>query len=133
MKKLIIAIVIVIIAVGSSVFFYASKDKKINETIDAIEDKNVKQVFKNSTYQSKNDNGEVEMTDRPIKIYDSLGVKAINIKDRDIKKVSKNKKQVTAKYELQTNYGKINRDVKLNFIKEDKDWKLDWNQNEVRF
>ncbi|QDR65526.1 PBP2a family beta-lactam-resistant peptidoglycan transpeptidase MecA1 [Mammaliicoccus sciuri] len=128
MKKLIIAIVIVIIAVGSGVFFYASKDKKINETIDAIEDKNVKQVFKNSTYQSKNDNGEVEMTDRPIKIYDSLGVKDINIKDRDIKKVSKNKKQVTAKYELQTNYGKINRDVKLNFIKEDKDWKLDWNQ-----
>ncbi len=46
MKKLIIAIVIVIIAVGSGVFFYASKDKKINETIDAIEDKNVKQVFK---------------------------------------------------------------------------------------
>lgn len=131
MKKLIIAIVIVIIAVGSSVFFYASKDKKINETIDAIEDKNVKQVFKNSTYQSKNDNGEVEMTDRPIKIYDSLGVKDINIKDRDIKKVSKNKKQVTAKYELQTNYGKINRDVKLNFIKEDKDWKLDWNQSAI--
>lgn len=131
MKKLIIAIVIVIIAVGSGVFFYVSKDKKINETIDAIEDKNVKQVFKNSTYQSKNDNGEVEMTDRPIKIYDSLGVKDINIKDRDIKKVSKNKKQVTAKYELQTNYGKINRDVKLNFIKEDKDWKLDWNQSVI--
>ncbi|RIO12448.1 PBP2a family beta-lactam-resistant peptidoglycan transpeptidase MecA1 [Mammaliicoccus sciuri] len=131
MKKLIIAIVIVIIAVGSGVFFYASKDKKINETIDAIEDKNVKQVFKNSTYQSKNDNGEVEMTDRPIKIYDSLGVKDINIKDRDIKKVSKNKKQVTAKYELQTNYGKINRNVKLNFIKEDKDWKLDWNQSVI--
>ncbi len=131
MKKLIIAIVIVIIAVGSGVFFYASKDKKINETIDAIEDKKVKQVFKNSTYQSKNDNGEVEMTDRPIKIYDSLGVKDINIKDRDIKKVSKNKKQVTAKYELQTNYGKINRDVKLNFIKDDKDWKLDWNQSVI--
>ncbi|MGG6840641.1 UNVERIFIED_CONTAM: PBP2a family beta-lactam-resistant peptidoglycan transpeptidase MecA1 [Mammaliicoccus sciuri] len=131
MKKLIIAIVIVIIAVGSGVFFYASKDKKINETIDAIEDKNVKQVFKNSTYQSKNDNGEVEMTDRPIKIYDSLGVKDINIKDRDIKKISKNKKQVTAKYELQTNYGKINRDVKLNFIKDDKDWKLDWNQSVI--
>ncbi|MCD8818588.1 PBP2a family beta-lactam-resistant peptidoglycan transpeptidase MecA1 [Mammaliicoccus sciuri] len=131
MKKLIIAIVIVIIAVGSGVFFYASKDKKINETIDAIEDKNVKQVFKNSTYQSKNDNGEVEMTDRPIKIYDSLGVKDIKIKDRDIKKVSKNKKQVTAKYELQTNYGKINHDVKLNFIKEDKDWKLDWNQSVI--
>lgn len=131
MKKLIIAIVIVIIAVGSGVFFYASKDKKINETIDAIEDKNVKQVFKNSTYQSKNDNGVVEMTDRPIKIYDSLGVKDINIKDRDIQKVSKNKKQVTAKYELQTNYGKINRDVKLNFIKEDKDWKLDWNQSVI--
>ncbi|MEB6254773.1 PBP2a family beta-lactam-resistant peptidoglycan transpeptidase MecA1 [Mammaliicoccus sciuri] len=131
MKKLIIAIVIVIIAVGSGVFFYASKDKKINETIDAIEDKNVKQVFKNSTYQSKNENGEVEMTDRPIKIYDSLGVKDINIKDRDIKKVSKNKKQVTAKYELQTNYGKINHDVKLNFIKEDKDWKLDWNQSVI--
>ncbi|WP_206166609.1 PBP2a family beta-lactam-resistant peptidoglycan transpeptidase MecA1 [Mammaliicoccus sciuri] len=131
MKKLIIAIVIVIIAVGSGVFFYASKDKKINETIDAIEDKNVKQVFKNSTYQSKNDDGEVEMTDRPIKIYDSLGVKDINIKDRDIKKVSKDKKQVTAKYELQTNYGKINRDVKLNFIKEDKDWKLDWNQSVI--
>lgn len=71
------------------------------------------------------------MTDRPIKIYDSLGVKDINIKDRDIKKVSKNKKQVTAKYELQTNYGKINRDVKLNFIKEDKDWKLDWNQSVI--
>lgn len=131
MKKLIIAIVIVIIAVGSGVFFYASRDDQINETIDAIEDKNVKEVFKNSTYQSKNDNGEVEMTDRPIKIYDSLGVKDINIKDRDIKKVSKDKKQVTAKYELQTNYGKINRDVKLNFIKEDKDWKLDWNQSVI--
>lgn len=131
MKKLIIAIVIVIIAIGSGVFFYASRDDQINETIDAIQDKNVKQVFKNSTYQSKNDNGEVEMTDRPIKIYDSLGVKDINIKDRDIKKVSKNKKQVTAKYELQTNYGKINRDVKLNFIKEDKDWKLDWNQSVI--
>lgn len=97
---------IVIIAVGSGVFFYASKDKKINETIDAIEDKNVKQVFKNSTYQSKNDNGEVEMTDRPIKIYDSLGVKDINIKDRDIKRFRKTKsksqqsmncKRITAK------------------------------------
>lgn len=131
MKKLIIAIVIVIIAIGSGVFFYASRDDQINETIDAIQDKNVKQVFKNSTYQSKNDNGEVEMTDRPIKIYDSLGVKDINIKDRDIQKVSKNKKQVTAKYELQTSYGKINRDVKLNFIKEDKDWKLDWNQSVI--
>ncbi|WP_425255222.1 PBP2a family beta-lactam-resistant peptidoglycan transpeptidase MecA1 [Mammaliicoccus sciuri] len=131
MKKLIIAIVIVIIAAGSGVFFYASRDDQINETIDAIQDKNVKQVFKNSTYQSKNDNGEVEMTDRPIKIYDSLGVKDINIKDRDIQKVSKNKKQVTAKYELQTSYGKINRDVKLNFIKEDKDWKLDWNQSVI--
>ncbi|NKD47783.1 PBP2a family beta-lactam-resistant peptidoglycan transpeptidase MecA1 [Mammaliicoccus sciuri] len=131
MKKLIIAIVVVIIVVASSIFFYASKNSQINDTLDAIEDKNVKQVFKDSTYQSKNDNGEVEMTDRPIKIYDSLGVKAINIKDRDIKKVSKNKKQVTAKYELQTNYGKINRDVKLNFIKEDKDWKLDWNQSVI--
>ncbi|MEB5790136.1 PBP2a family beta-lactam-resistant peptidoglycan transpeptidase MecA1 [Mammaliicoccus sciuri] len=131
MKKLIIAIVVVIIIVASSIFFYASKNSQINDTLDAIEDKNVKQVFKNSTYQSKNDNGEVEMTDRPIKIYDSLGVKDINIKDRDIKKVSKNKKQVTAKYELQTNYGKINRDVKLNFIKEDKDWKLDWNQSAI--
>lgn len=131
MKKLIIAIVVVIIVVASSIFFYASKNSQINDTLDAIEDKNVKQVFKDSTYRSKNDNGEVEMTDRPIKIYDSLGVKAINIKDRDIKKVSKNKKQVTAKYELQTNYGKINRDVKLNFIKEDKDWKLDWNQSVI--
>ncbi|WP_204236804.1 PBP2a family beta-lactam-resistant peptidoglycan transpeptidase MecA1 [Mammaliicoccus sciuri] len=131
MKKLIIAIVVVIIVVASSIFFYASKNSQINDTLDAIEDKNVKQVFKDSTYQSKNDNGEVEITDRPIKIYDSLGVKAINIKDRDIKKVSKNKKQVTAKYELQTNYGKINRDVKLNFIKEDKDWKLDWNQSVI--
>ncbi|MEB6253301.1 PBP2a family beta-lactam-resistant peptidoglycan transpeptidase MecA1 [Mammaliicoccus sciuri] len=131
MKKLIIAIVVVIIVVASSIFFYASKNSQINDTLDAIEDKNVKQVFKDSTYQSKNDNGEVEMTDRPIKIYDSLGVKAINIKDRHIKKVSKNKKQVTAKYELQTNYGKINRDVKLNFIKEDKDWKLDWNQSVI--
>lgn len=131
MKKLIIAIVVVIIVVASSIFFYASKNSQINDTLDAIEDKNVKQVFKDSTYQSKNDNGEVEMTDRLIKIYDSLGVKAINIKDRDIKKVSKNKKQVTAKYELQTNYGKINRDVKLNFIKEDKDWKLDWNQSVI--
>lgn len=131
MKKLIIAIVVVIIVVASSIFFYASKNSQINDTLDVIEDKNVKQVFKDSTYQSKNDNGEVEMTDRPIKIYDSLGVKAINIKDRDIKKVSKNKKQVTAKYELQTNYGKINRDVKLNFIKEDKDWKLDWNQSVI--
>ncbi|MEB5569018.1 PBP2a family beta-lactam-resistant peptidoglycan transpeptidase MecA1 [Mammaliicoccus sciuri] len=131
MKKLIIAIVVVIIVVASSIFCYASKNSQINDTLDAIEDKNVKQVFKNSTYQSKNDNGEVEMTDRPIKIYDSLGVKDINIKDRDIKKVSKNKKQVTAKYELQTNYGKINRDVKLNFIKEDKDWKLDWNQSAI--
>ncbi|MEB6198851.1 PBP2a family beta-lactam-resistant peptidoglycan transpeptidase MecA1 [Mammaliicoccus sciuri] len=131
MKKLIIAIVVVIIVVASSIFFYASKNSQINDTLDAIEDKNVKQVFKDSTYQSKNDNGEVEMTDRPIKIYDSLGVKAINIKNRDIKKVSKNKKQVTAKYELQTNYGKINRDVKLNFIKEDKDWKLDWNQSVI--
>ena len=45
------------------------------------------------------------MTDRPIKIYDSLGVKAINIKDRDIKRFqNKNKslqnmncKQITAK------------------------------------
>ena len=131
MKKLIIAIVVVIIVVASSIFFYASKNSQINDTLDASEDKNVKQVFKDSTYQSKNDNGEVEITDRPIKIYDSLGVKAINIKDRDIKKVSKNKKQVTAKYELQTNYGKINRDVKLNFIKEDKDWKLDWNQSVI--
>lgn len=131
MKKLIIAIVVVIIVVASSIFFYASKNSQINDTLDAIEDKNVKQVFKDSTYQSKNDNGEVEITDRPIKIYDSLGVKAINIKDPDIKKVSKNKKQVTAKYELQTNYGKINRDVKLNFIKEDKDWKLDWNQSVI--
>lgn len=131
MKKLIIAIVVVIIVVASSIFFYASKNSQINDTLDAIEDKNVKQVFKDSTYQSKNDNGEVEITDRPIKIYDSLGVKAINIKDRDIKKVSKNKKRVTAKYELQTNYGKINRDVKLNFIKEDKDWKLDWNQSVI--
>lgn len=131
MKKLIIAIVVVIIVVASSIFFYASKNSQINDTLDAIEDKNVKQVFKDSTYQSKNDNGEVEITDRPIKIYDSLGVKAIYIKDRDIKKVSKNKKQVTAKYELQTNYGKINRDVKLNFIKEDKDWKLDWNQSVI--
>lgn len=131
MKKLIIAIVVVIIVVASSIFFYASKNSQINDTLDAIEDKNVKQVFKDSTYQSKNDNGEVEITDRPIKIYDSLGVKAINIKYRDIKKVSKNKKQVTAKYELQTNYGKINRDVKLNFIKEDKDWKLDWNQSVI--
>lgn len=131
MKKIIIAIVVVIIVVASSIFFYASKNSQINDTLDAIEDKNVKQVFKDSTYQSKNDNGEVEITDRPIKIYDSLGVKAINIKDRDIKKVSKNKKQVTAKYELQTNYGKINRDVKLNFIKEDKDWKLDWNQSVI--
>ncbi|PCM41201.1 PBP2a family beta-lactam-resistant peptidoglycan transpeptidase MecA1 [Mammaliicoccus sciuri] len=131
MKKLIIAIVVVIIVVASSIFFYASKNSQINDTLDAIEDKNVKQVFKDSTYQSKNDNGEVEITDCPIKIYDSLGVKAINIKDRDIKKVSKNKKQVTAKYELQTNYGKINRDVKLNFIKEDKDWKLDWNQSVI--
>lgn len=33
------------------------------------------------------------MTERPIKIYNSLGVKDINIQDRKIKKVSKNKKQ----------------------------------------
>ena len=57
--------------------FYASKDKEINNTIDAIEDKNFKQVYKDSSYISKSDNGEVEMTERPIKIYNSLGVKDI--------------------------------------------------------
>ena len=69
------------------VYFYASKDKEINNTIDAIEDKNFKQVYKDSSYISKSDNGEVEMTERPIKIYNSLGVKDINIQDRKIKSI----------------------------------------------
>ena len=52
MKKLIIAIVVVIIVVASSIFL-CIKNSQINDTLDAIEDKNVKQVFKDSTYQSK--------------------------------------------------------------------------------
>lgn len=132
MKKIIIALLILIVAAaGVGTYFYASKDKKINETVDAIEDKNFKQVYKDSTYRSKNDNGEVEMTDRPIKIYESLGVKDINIQDRKIKKVSKNKKQVDAQYKLKTNYGTIDRNVRFNFVKEDGKWKLDWNQSVI--
>ena len=49
------------------VYILSSKDKEINNTIDAIEDKNFKQVYKDSSYISKSDNGEVEMTERPIK------------------------------------------------------------------
>ncbi|MGT2596474.1 hypothetical protein ACVQ90_02190 [Staphylococcus aureus] len=41
-----------------------------------------------------------EVTERPIKIYNSLGVKDINIQDRKIKKVSKNKKRVDAQYKI---------------------------------
>ncbi|MGT0202517.1 hypothetical protein ACVNPX_10510 [Staphylococcus aureus] len=74
------------------------KIKKLIILLDAIEDKNFKQVYKDSSYISKSDNGEVEMTERPIKIYNSLGIKDINIQDRKIKKVSKNKKRVDARY-----------------------------------
>ena len=74
---------------GLVYIFMLQKIKEINNTIDAIEDKNFKQVYKDSSYISKSDNGEVEMTERPIKIYNSLGVKDINIQDRKIKKYLK--------------------------------------------
>ena len=89
MKKIkIVPLILIVVVVGFGIYFYASKDKEINNTIDAIEDKNFKQVYKDSSYISKSDNGEVEMTERPIKIY-SLGVKDINIQDRKIKKYLK--------------------------------------------
>ncbi len=40
------------------------------------------------------------MTERPIKIYNSLGVKDINIQDRKIKKYLKIKKRVDAQYKI---------------------------------
>lgn len=52
---------------GLVYIFMLQKIKEINNTIDAIEDKNFKQVYKDSSYISKSDNGEVEMTERPIK------------------------------------------------------------------
>ena len=95
MKKIkIVPLILIVVVVGFGIYFYASKDKEINNTIDAIEDKNFKQVYKDSSYISKSDNGEeVEMTERPIKIYNSLGVKDINIQDRKIKKYLKIKNE----------------------------------------
>ncbi|HDB7345245.1 TPA: NTF2-like N-terminal transpeptidase domain-containing protein, partial [Staphylococcus aureus] len=132
MKKIkIVPLILIVVVVGFGIYFYASKDKEINNTIDAIEDKNFKQVYKDSSYISKSDNGEVEMTERPIKIYNSLGVKDINIQDRKIKKVSKNKKRVDAQYKIKTNYGNIDRNVQFNFVKEDGMWKLDWDHSVI--
>ncbi|HDJ3502742.1 TPA: PBP2a family beta-lactam-resistant peptidoglycan transpeptidase MecA [Staphylococcus aureus] len=132
MKKIkIVPLILIVVVVGFGIYFYSSKDKEINNTIDAIEDKNFKQVYKDSSYISKSDNGEVEMTERPIKIYNSLGVKDINIQDRKIKKVSKNKKRVDAQYKIKTNYGNIDRNVQFNFVKEDGMWKLDWDHSVI--
>ena len=88
MKKIkIVPLILIVVVVGFGIYFMLPKDKEINNTIDAIEDKNFKQVYKDSSYISKSDNGEVEMTERPIKIYNSLGVKDINIQDRKIKSI----------------------------------------------
>ena len=88
MKKIkIVPLILIVVVVGFGIYFYASKDKEINNNIYAIEDKNFKQVYKDSSYISKSDNGEVEMTERPIKIYNSLGVKDINIQDRKKKSI----------------------------------------------
>ena len=131
MKKIkIVPLILIVVVVGFGIYFYASKDKEINNTIDAIEDKNFKQVYKDSSYISKSDNGEVEMTERPIKIYNSLGVKDINIQDRKIKKYLKIK-TVDAQYKIKTNYGNIDRNVQFNFVKEDGMWKLDWDHSVI--
>ena len=87
MKKIkIVPLILIVVVVGFGIYFYASKDKEINNTIDAIEDK-ISNKFIKIGYISKSDNGEVEMTERPIKIYNSLGVKDINIQDRKIKSI----------------------------------------------
>ena len=51
MKKIkIVPLILIVVVVGFGIYFYASKDKEINNTIDAIEDKNFKQVYKDSSY-----------------------------------------------------------------------------------
>ena len=68
MKKIkIVPLILIVVVVGFGIYFMLQKIKEINNTIDAIEDKNFKQVYKDSSYISKSDNGEVEMTERPIK------------------------------------------------------------------
>ncbi|MGT0197669.1 hypothetical protein ACVNPZ_02945 [Staphylococcus aureus] len=47
MKKIkIVPLILIVVVVGFGIYFYASKDKEINNIIDAIEDKNFKQVYK---------------------------------------------------------------------------------------
>ncbi|MGT2398155.1 peptidase [Staphylococcus aureus] len=91
--KIVPLILIVALTVGFGIYFYASKDKRINNTMMRLKVKISNKFIIAVIFKS--DNGEVEMTERPIKIYNSLGVKDINIQDRKIKKVSKNKKQVS--------------------------------------
>ena len=45
MKKIkIVPLILIVVVVGFGIYFYASKDKEINNTIDAIEDKDRKSV-----------------------------------------------------------------------------------------
>ncbi|HCU8276465.1 TPA: PBP2a family beta-lactam-resistant peptidoglycan transpeptidase MecC [Staphylococcus aureus] len=124
MKKIYISVLVLLLIM--IIITWLFKDDDIEKTISSIEKGNYNEVYKNSSEKSKLAYGEEEIVDRNKKIYKDLSVNNLKITNHEIKKTGKDKKQVDVKYNIYTKYGTIRRNTQLNFIYEDKHWKLDW-------
>ncbi|WP_375294065.1 PCRF domain-containing protein, partial [Staphylococcus aureus] len=96
---------------------YAKEQADLQKTVDVYRNYKAKKeelADIEERLSETDDKEEVEMLKE-----ESNGMKDINIQDRKIKKVSKNKKRVDAQYKIKTNYGNIDRNVQFNFVKED--------------
>ncbi|SCT12600.1 PBP2a family beta-lactam-resistant peptidoglycan transpeptidase MecC3 [Staphylococcus caeli] len=129
MKKIYISVLVLLLTI--IIITWLFRDDDIEKTINAIEKGDYNKIYKNSSETSKLAFGEEEIIDRNKKIHKDLGVNNLKITNHKTKKTGKDKKQVDVKYNMYTKYGTIRRNSQLNFIYEDKHWKLDWDQGVI--
>lgn len=133
MKKIIIAIILIVIA-GVGIYFYMEKEndryeKALNEYISKINSEEYSQMYKMISKESKDKFSEEEFVNRNKNIYSGIDAANVKIEIIDSEKVSNNSKKINYKMTMNTSGGEISFENSAQIIKEDREYKIKWSSN----
>ena len=135
MKKIIIAIILIVIA-GAGIYFYMEKEndryeKTLNEYISKINSEEYSQMYKMISKESKSKISEEEFVNRNKNIYSGIDAANVKIEIIDSEKVSNNSKKVNYKMTMNTSGGEISFENSMQILKENKEYKIKWLSNVI--
>ena len=133
MKKIIVAIILIVIA-GVGIYFYMEKEndryeKTLNEYISKINSEEYSQMYKMISKESKNKISEEEFVNRNKNIYSGIDAANVKIEIIDSKKVSNKSKKINYKMTMNTSGGEISFENSTQILKENQEYKINWSSN----